>query len=106
MNINHTRTMVRAALNGHLDGIPTRTDPIFGVEVPTEVPGVPTDVLDPRSTWQDTTAYDAQVEKLAEMFVDNFRAYSDGVPPSVRAAGPRAIEADGPRIRLAGPGEG
>jgi phosphoenolpyruvate carboxykinase (ATP) len=106
MNINHTRTMVRAALNGHLDGIPTRTDPIFGVEVPTEVPGVPTDVLDPRSTWQDTTAYDAQAEKLAEMFVDNFRAYSDGVPPSVRAAGPRAIEADGPQIRLAGPGEG
>jgi phosphoenolpyruvate carboxykinase (ATP) len=106
MNINHTRTMVRAALSGALDGIPTRTDPLFGVEVPTVVPGVPTDVLEPRLTWQDTTAYDAQAEKLAAMFADNFRAYADGVPPSVRAAGPKVYEVDGPRIPLAGPGEG
>jgi phosphoenolpyruvate carboxykinase (ATP) len=60
MNINHTRTMVRAALNGELDDVATRRDPIFGVEVPTEVPGVPSGILDPRSTWADGAAYDAQ----------------------------------------------
>jgi phosphoenolpyruvate carboxykinase (ATP) len=106
MNINHTRTMVRAALNGQLDAIPTRTDPIFGVEVPSQVPGVPAEVLHPRGTWQDTSAYDEQAEKLASMFADNFRLYADGVPESVRAAGPKVIEVDGPHIPLSGPGEG
>jgi phosphoenolpyruvate carboxykinase (ATP) len=106
MNINHTRTMVRAALNGELDGVTTRRDPIFGVEVPTEVPGVPAAVLDPRRTWQDTAAYDTQAAKLARMFADNFRSYAGGVPASVRAAGPIVTDDAGPGLELAGPGEG
>ncbi|HET9456740.1 MAG TPA: phosphoenolpyruvate carboxykinase (ATP) [Candidatus Limnocylindrales bacterium] len=106
MNINHTRTMVRAALDGKLDAVPTRTDPIFGFEVPTQVPGVPSEVLNPRRTWQDKSAYDERAEKLAAMFADNFRAYADGVPASVRDAGPKVIATDGPQIALAGPGEG
>jgi phosphoenolpyruvate carboxykinase (ATP) len=106
MNINHTRTMVRAALNGELDGVATRRDPIFGVEVPVEVPGVPAEVLDPRGTWQDTAAYDAEAAKLARMFADNFRSYADGVPPSVRAAGPIVTDEAGPGLELSGPGEG
>jgi phosphoenolpyruvate carboxykinase (ATP) len=89
MNIIHTRTMVRAALNGQLDGVPMRIDPIFGVEVPTVCPDVPSEVLDPRQTWQDKSGYDAQAEKLARMFAENFEHYADGVPPSVRTAGPR-----------------
>ena len=106
MNINHTRTMVRAALNGLLDDAQTRTDPIFNVEVPLEVPGVPSEVLDPRATWQDTAGYDAQAQKLARMFTDNFKAYADGVPQSVRACGPVVVDPDGPQAPLAGPGEG
>jgi phosphoenolpyruvate carboxykinase (ATP) len=106
MNINHTRTMVRAALNGQLDDVPTRTDPIFNVEVPTFVPDVPSEVLDPRSTWQDTAAYDAQAHKLARMFAENFAAFADGVPASVRAAGPTVVEDGTPDLDLAGPGEG
>jgi phosphoenolpyruvate carboxykinase (ATP) len=106
MNIDHTRTMVRAALNGLLDGVPTRTDPIFNVEVPTSVPGVPTDVLDPRATWQDKVAYDAQAHRLARMFAQNFAAYADGVPPTVRSAGPTVIEESAPDLELAEPGEG
>jgi len=106
MNINHTRTMVRAALNGELDGVATRRDPLFGVEVPTEVPGVPSGILDPRSTWADGAAYDAQAAKLARMFADNFRSYADGVPPSVREAGPQVTDDGGPGLELAGPGEG
>ena len=106
MNIDHTRSMVRAALSGALDDVPTATDPIFGVEVPTSCPGVPADVLQPRSTWADGAAYDRQAEALARMFVDNFAAYADGVPASVCAAGPRVASLDGPELKVAGPGEG
>jgi phosphoenolpyruvate carboxykinase (ATP) len=89
MNINHTRSMVRAALNGELDGVPTTVDPIFGVEVPASCPNVPASFLQPRSTWQDTDAYDRAAAKLATMFADNFATYADGVDEEVRAAGPR-----------------
>jgi phosphoenolpyruvate carboxykinase (ATP) len=89
MNINHTRQMVRAALNGLLDDVPTVTDPIFGVEVPTACPDVPAEVLQPRTTWPDPEAYDAQAKRLARMFAENFERYEDGVSAAVRAAGPR-----------------
>lgn len=89
MAIDHTRNMVRAALSGALAGVPCHEDPVFGLQVPSVVPGVPEDVLVPRSTWADPDAYDAKARELAAMFVDNFGAYADGVPTTVRAAGPR-----------------
>jgi phosphoenolpyruvate carboxykinase (ATP) len=89
MNIAHTRQMVRAALNGALEGVPTRTDPVFGVEVPTSCPDVPSEVLWPRDTWQDAEAYDRQADKLARMFVENFVQFEAGLSQAVRAAGPR-----------------
>ena len=89
MNIDHTRSMVRAAISGDLDDVPTTTDPIFGVEVPTSCPDVPAEFLQPRSTWQDQAAYDVQARTLARMFAENFEAFADGVPSSVREAGPR-----------------
>ena len=88
MNIAHTRNMVRAALQGKLDDVPTVVDPIFGVAVPTHVPGVPDEVLQPRGTWADPDAYDRQAKILAAMFAENFAAYADGVSDAVRAAGP------------------
>jgi len=91
MNIAHTRAMVRAALGGQLDGVATTVDPVFGVEVPTAVPGVPADLLQPRLTWPDPTAYDRQARKLARMFEENFEAYADGVSEEVRRAGPRHL---------------
>jgi len=89
MPIDHTRIMVRAALNGELANVPYERDPVFGVEVPTEVPGVPSELLRPRGTWSDPTAYDAKAAELAAMFVENFAEYADGVPAEVRDAGPR-----------------
>jgi phosphoenolpyruvate carboxykinase (ATP) len=89
MNIAHTRSMVRAALDGSLAKVATRTDPIFGVEVPTSCPDVPDRFLDPRSTWPDPDAYDRQARQLARMFADNFTAYADGVSDLIVAAGPR-----------------
>jgi phosphoenolpyruvate carboxykinase (ATP) len=93
MNITFTRQMVRAALNGKLEGVPTRTDPLFGFEVPTACPDVPHDVLWPRDTWNDPEAYDRTAQRLARMFVDNFRQFEGGVSKEIRAAGPR-LDAD------------
>jgi phosphoenolpyruvate carboxykinase (ATP) len=89
MNIGHTRQMVRAALNGRLVGVPTRTDPTFGFEVPTACPDVPSDVLWPRDTWNDAEAYDRAAHRLAEMFVENFKQFEDAVGKDIRTAGPR-----------------
>jgi phosphoenolpyruvate carboxykinase (ATP) len=81
--------MVRAALTDALADVPTRLDPVFGLAVPTACPNVPADVLDPRATWADAQAYDAQASRLAAMFAANFRAFESMVMDEVRAAGPR-----------------
>ena len=94
MNIDHTRNMVRAALNGQLDGAATVVDPVFRVAVPVHVPGVPDEVLVPRQTWGDAAAYDAAAQRLAAMFHENFRKYADGVSEAVRTAGPAPVDAD------------
>jgi phosphoenolpyruvate carboxykinase (ATP) len=87
--IPHTRAMVRAALSGEIHEGSFRKDPVFGVMVPTSVPSVPDDLLDPRATWADPAAYDAQAAKLAEMFRKNFERYAAEVSQEVRAAAPR-----------------
>jgi phosphoenolpyruvate carboxykinase (ATP) len=91
IRLSHTRAMVRAALERRLIGVPTREDPVFGFAVPTHVPGVPEELLDPRSTWKDPAAYDAQAKRMAAMFRENFGRYADQVDDAVRAAGPREI---------------
>lgn len=88
MKLSHTRAMVTAALAGQLDQASYRPDPTFGFSVPTAVPGVPSDVLDPRSTWKDPAGYDAQAKKLAGMFRDNFKTFASGVSEAVAKAGP------------------
>jgi phosphoenolpyruvate carboxykinase (ATP) len=88
MDIDHTRAMVRAALDGRLAGVATRVDPTFGIAVPLEVPDVPASFLDPRATWADGDAYDAAADRLARMFADNFTGYAEGVTDAVAAAGP------------------
>jgi phosphoenolpyruvate carboxykinase (ATP) len=62
---------------------------VFGVHVPKQVHGVPSEILDPRNTWEDKDAYDAQAEKLARMFKDNFAQFADQVSDEVKAAGPK-----------------
>ena len=106
MNIAHTRSMVRAALDGRLARVATRIDPTFGVEVPLKCPDVPPSFLDPRSTWADAEAYDRAARQLAGMFVGNFAAFADGVSDEIRAAGPVVTGPSGPGLDLSGPGEG
>ena len=90
MNIAHTRSMVRAALDGSLDAIERRIDPNFGVAVPLSCPDVPASFLDPRATWADGAAYDAAAKRLTAMFRENFADYADGVSAAIAAAGPGA----------------
>jgi phosphoenolpyruvate carboxykinase (ATP) len=88
MNLAHTRAMINAALNDQLEGVELRQDPFFGLAVPMRVPGVPDEVLDPRSTWADPSAYDGQAAKLAGMFDANFARFEDPISVGLRSAGP------------------
>jgi phosphoenolpyruvate carboxykinase (ATP) len=88
MKLRYTRAMLRAALEGQLDEVPTEKDPIFGLEIPLECPDVPSEILKPRGTWSDANAYDEQARKLASMFKENFEKYAADVPEEVRSAGP------------------
>jgi phosphoenolpyruvate carboxykinase (ATP) len=78
MNINHTRSMVRAALAGQLNDVPMVRDPNFDLMVPSTCPDVPSDVLQPRETWADKDAYDRQAQQLLAMFEENFEKYRAG----------------------------
>jgi phosphoenolpyruvate carboxykinase (ATP) len=91
MAINHTRALIRAALTGELDQVEMRRDPVFGVDVPQACPGVPSEVLTPKSTWRDPDAFDQQAKRLAGMFAKNFKQFEEHVPPAVRDAGPATI---------------
>lgn len=64
--IRYTRAMIRSAIQGKLDSVAYHTDPIFGLEVPKQVPDVPDDLLDPRHTWSDPKEYDQQAHSLAQ----------------------------------------
>jgi phosphoenolpyruvate carboxykinase (ATP) len=87
MPIAATRALLRAALSGELGNVQYRTDELFGFEVPVEVPGVDTKLLNPRSTWADAAEYDKKALELAEMFRDNLEKFED-VGPEIAAAAP------------------
>jgi phosphoenolpyruvate carboxykinase (ATP) len=87
MPIRATRALLRAALAGELDGVEYRTDDVFGFEVPVDIPGVDSKLLDPRGTWRDPEAYDAKARELAEMFRDNFTKFD--ADDNIVAGGPR-----------------
>ncbi len=83
MKIAYTRAMIHAALNGDLQEVPTVIDPNFGLAVPVTCPNLPDEVLNPRHTWADPIAYDAQARKLAGMFVENFKTFAKDVDAAV-----------------------
>jgi phosphoenolpyruvate carboxykinase (ATP) len=86
MPIAATRALLRAAISGELDDVETRTDELFGFEVPLTVPGVDAKLLDPRSTWADPAAYDEKARELAEMFKSNFTKFK--ADDNIVAGGP------------------
>ncbi len=89
MKLSYTRAIIDAIHDGKLDNIDTITDPVFGVEVPTSVPGVPKEVLIPRETWADKAAFDKNAAKLAGLFNANFEKYREGSSAEIASAGPK-----------------
>ncbi len=91
MPIKYTRGMLRAALSGALNDAEFVKDPIFGVYIPQSCncPDVPDEVLIPRETWHDKAAFDAQAKKLAQMFIENFKQFEDGVDEEIKHAAPK-----------------
>ena len=88
MKLNLTRAIIEAIHSEQLTDAPVSRDPIFGFDVVTACPRVPSEILQPRHTWADRNAYDATARKLAGLFRDNFRAYESGLSAEVCAAGP------------------
>ncbi|MFT4521682.1 MAG: phosphoenolpyruvate carboxykinase (ATP) [Bacteroidia bacterium] len=93
LSLKYTRAMITATLNGELDNVELTTHPVFGLAMPTAVPNVPTEVLNPRNTWADKTQYDAKANHLAGLFNTNFESYAEGSNEEIRNAGPKATSA-------------
>jgi len=90
MKLPLTRAMITAALNGELNKVEFESHPVFGYSMPKTCPNVPAELLNTRNTWADKTAYDAQANKLANMFVKNFEQYASGVDAEILSAAPKA----------------
>ncbi|HIK57750.1 MAG: phosphoenolpyruvate carboxykinase [Nitrospinaceae bacterium] len=88
IEIEHTRTMIKAILEGELNDVETQADPIFGVHVPVAVNGVPNEILHPRDTWKKKAAYDEKARELAIQFVENFKEYENDVDKKIKDASP------------------
>ena len=86
MPIKATRALLTAALDGSLATVEFRRDPNFGFDVPVSVPGVDSVLLNPRQTWADGAAYDAQAAKLVGMFAENFAQYVPFIDDEVKEA--------------------
>tara|TARA_B100000686_G_scaffold353432_1_gene459027 strand:- start:5921 stop:7564 length:1644 start_codon:yes stop_codon:yes gene_type:complete len=88
MSISHTRAMINAILDCKLKKVATNPDPIFGLHIPENCPGVPVEVLNPRNTWKRPEEYDQKARELAILFLKNFKEYENSVTQEIRNAGP------------------
>lgn len=88
ISLAHTRAILDAIHAGRLTDAPTAREPFFGLEVITECPNVPREILMPKDTWSDPDHYDRTAAKLATLFRENFASYTEGMSERVRAAGP------------------
>ena len=87
MSLKYTRAMVTAAVNGSLLKADFETDSAFGLTIPKSLPGVPSELLNPRNAWQDKAEYDKTAAHLAELFAKNFEKFE--VSDKIRNAGPK-----------------
>ncbi len=90
MKLSYTRAIIDAIHDGSLAEAPYVEDAVFGVQVPTECNGVPSDILVPKNTWGDKAAFDATAQKLASLFHKNFEKFAEGSSEEIRSAGPKS----------------
>ncbi len=89
IKLKYTRAIIDAIHNGDFDEMETFTEPHFGLEVPVSCPNMPDEILRPRDTWEDKSAYDQTMKKLVGLFQENFKKFEEGVHPRIVAAGPK-----------------
>ncbi|HEX2687301.1 MAG TPA: phosphoenolpyruvate carboxykinase (ATP) [Kofleriaceae bacterium] len=89
IKLKYTRAIIDAIHAGALTDVPTQTDPVFGLAVPTACPNVPSEILQPRNTWADKAAYDDKAKKVAALFRENFKKYEAQASAEVRGGGPK-----------------
>lgn len=80
--------LLNAALEGKLDHAGFVTEPVFGLEIPRECPGIPTGILMPRESWKNKETYDQKAGELAKSFQDQFKQYETLVADEIKNAGP------------------
>ena len=90
IKIKYSRAMVTAALTGALDIVKYRHDDLFNLDIPITVPDVPPEILDPKNTWNDKDSYQLSARKLAQMFIENFKKFTN-VAPEIIDAGPKLL---------------
>jgi phosphoenolpyruvate carboxykinase (ATP) len=88
INLKYTRAMIRAAMKGHLDNVQYVNHDIFGISMPTTCDGVPDQVLNPKSTWDSSAAYDEKADHLAHLFIDNFERFENEASEAILGAAP------------------
>jgi len=91
MSLPYTRAMVNALVEGGLDDVRFEIEPSFGLSIPKEVPDVPSELLNPRSSWKDKAAYDKMAAELSARFAKNFEQFD--APREIKEAGPRPVVA-------------
>jgi phosphoenolpyruvate carboxykinase (ATP) len=91
MKLSYTRAMITAALEGKLDQVDFETLPMFELAIPMSCEGVPSELLNPRNTWENKEEYDATAERLAEKFIANFKKFEAETAPEILAAAPKVL---------------
>ena len=90
ISIKDTRGIIDAILDGSIEKAETKILPYFNLEIPTELPGVDSGILDPRDTYQDAEEWNVKAKELAELFIKNFEQYTDNEEgKALVAAGPQ-----------------
>jgi phosphoenolpyruvate carboxykinase (ATP) len=87
MSLPYTRAMVNALVEGELDKVEFEIEPSFGFSIPKSVPGVPSELLNPRNSWKDKAAYDKTAAELSARFAKNFERFD--APDAIKNAGPK-----------------
>uniref|UniRef100_A0A6V3K747 phosphoenolpyruvate carboxykinase (ATP) n=1 Tax=Lotharella globosa TaxID=91324 RepID=A0A6V3K747_9EUKA len=88
LSLKYTRSIIDGIHHGDLEKAEYETLPIFNLAVPKSCPKVPSDILNPRNTWDDKAAHDRQANHLANLFIENFRSFEEGTTQAILDAAP------------------
>lgn len=89
IKLEYTRSMINAIHSDQLKDVQTIKEPVFGVDIPVYCPGVPDGILNPKTMWENQQKYSETINKVANMFIENFKKFENGVNIDIKNAGPK-----------------